>query len=64
MAGDETGAIWTRTGRSFLADDALTEGLLSRLWSAIDAAGLREELNTDWRLFDTEMMSWFAKPGP
>ncbi|TIV30832.1 MAG: polynucleotide kinase-phosphatase, partial [Mesorhizobium sp.] len=26
VSGDETGAIWTRTGRSFLSDNAMTEG--------------------------------------
>ena len=34
-----TGAIWTRTGRSFFNDAATTEGLLARLRSAVDARG-------------------------
>ena len=63
VAGEETGAIWTRTGRSFFADGEMTEGLLSRLRSAVDAACLWEELNTDWLLLDTEIMPWSAKAG-
>lgn len=57
----ETGAIWTRTGRSFFDDRALTEALLARLRSAADAAGLWEELSTDWLLLDAEIMPWSAK---
>lgn len=59
--GDETGAIWTRTGRSFFNDPAMTEGLLARLRAGVEAAELWEELNSDWLLLDTEIMPWSAK---
>ncbi|HZE54615.1 MAG TPA: polynucleotide kinase-phosphatase [Bradyrhizobium sp.] len=63
VTGEETGAIWTRTGRTFFNDRAMTEGLLARLRSAADSAGLWEELNTDWLLLDAEIMPWSAKAG-
>ncbi|WP_436777114.1 polynucleotide kinase-phosphatase [Yinghuangia sp. YIM S09857] len=56
-----TGALWTRTGRSFLATPELTEDFLARLRAAVDAAGLWEELDTDWLLLDAELMPWSAK---
>jgi protein phosphatase len=62
-AAGETGAIWTRTGRSFFNDLATTEGLLSRLRTAVDAAGLWDELASDWLLLDAEIMPWSAKAG-
>jgi protein phosphatase len=62
-AAGETGAIWTRTGRSFFNDAATTEGLLARLRRAVDAAGLWEELASDWLLLDAEIMPWSAKAG-
>ncbi len=63
VSGEETGAIWTRTGRAFLADRAMTEELLARLRLAVDKAGLWEELGTDWLLLDAEIMPWSAKAG-
>lgn len=62
-AEGETGAIWTRTGRGFFADAATTEALLARLRGAVDAAGLWDELATDWLLLDAEIMPWSAKAG-
>lgn len=59
--GDGTGAIWTRTGRSFFNDPAMTEGLLARLRASVEAADLWNELNSDWLLLDTEIMPWSAK---
>lgn len=59
----ETGAIWTRTGRPFFAEKAMTEALLARLRRAVDAAGLWDELSTDWLLLDAEIMPWSAKAG-
>jgi protein phosphatase len=63
VTGEDTGAIWTRTGRSFFNDSAMTEGLLSRLRLAVDGAGLWEELDTNWLLLDAEIMPWSAKAG-
>ena len=50
VTGEETGAIWTRTGRTFFNDSATTEALLARLRSAVDSAGLWAELDTTWLL--------------
>lgn len=63
VAGDETGAIWTRTGRSFFNDPDMTEEMLSRLRAAVASAGLWDELATDWLLLDAEIMPWSAKAG-
>lgn len=60
-AAVEAGAIWTRTGRPFLADRAMSEGLIGRIRRAADAAGLWEDLATDWLLLDAEIMPWSAK---
>lgn len=62
-ASEKTGAIWTRTGRAFFNDRAMTEGLLARLRSAADSIRLWKELDTDWLLLDAEIMPWSAKAG-
>ncbi|PRH78602.1 polynucleotide kinase-phosphatase [Streptomyces solincola] len=56
-----TGSLVTRTGRPFLGDPALTEEVLRRLRTAVGAAGLWDELHTDWLLFDGELMPWSLK---
>ncbi|MGZ4490107.1 MAG: polynucleotide kinase-phosphatase [Nocardioidaceae bacterium] len=56
----ETGAMYTRTGRSFFDRD-LTEELLAALRQAVGAAGIWDELATDWLLLDTELLPWSAK---
>lgn len=56
----ETGAVYTRTGRSFFTPD-LTEQLLNRIRAGVEAAGLWEELDTDWALLDCELLPWSAK---
>jgi protein phosphatase len=63
VAGEETGAIWTRTGRAFFNERAMTDGFLARLRAAADRIGLWEELDTDWLLLDAEIMPWSAKAG-
>lgn len=59
--GGETGAIWTRTGRAFFHDRAMTEAVLGRLTAACDTCRLWDELATDWLLIDVEIMPWSAK---
>jgi protein phosphatase len=59
-ADGRTGAVYTRTGRSFL-DSALTEVLLDRVRSAVTAVGLWDELDTDWLLLDAELLPWSLK---
>ncbi|MEX0168563.1 polynucleotide kinase-phosphatase [Streptomyces sp. LMG1-1-1.1] len=56
-----SGALHTRTGRPFFDDEAVTEEVLGRLRTAIGAAGLWEELDTDWLLLDGELMPWSLK---
>lgn len=60
VIGDEAGQIWTRTGRAFFAP-AMRDAVLARLRQAADAAGLWDELGTDWLLLDAEIMPWSAK---
>lgn len=55
---DGPGAVHTRTGRAFFGT-GLTEAFLDRVRLA--ATPLFDELNTDWLLFDTEIMPWTAK---
>ena len=61
VAGDETGAIYTRTGRSFFSESDTTEALLERLRAALEETGFWHSFQTDWALFDTEVMPWSAK---
>lgn len=61
VTGEETGAIWTRTGRGFFSEAAMTEAVLANLRDAVDAVGLWDELATDWLLLDAEIMPWSAK---
>ncbi|PPS77398.1 MULTISPECIES: polynucleotide kinase-phosphatase [Streptomyces] len=59
--GGPTGSLYTRTGRPFLDDEALTEEILDRVRTAIGEAGLWDELETDWLLLDAELMPWSLK---
>ncbi|MFD7001091.1 AAA family ATPase [Streptomyces mirabilis] len=61
VAEGPTGALYTRTGRPFFDDSAVTEEILARLRGAVTAAGLWEELRTDWLLLDAELMPWSLK---
>jgi len=61
VVGESIGIIYTRTGRRFFDDDAMQTALLARLREAVNAAGLWEELQTDWLAFDCELMPWSAK---
>ena len=55
------GVIYTRTGRSFLADDQTERALLERLQVACDRSGFWEKFQTDWVCLDCELMPWSAK---
>lgn len=59
----ETGSIYTRTGRAFFARE-MTEELLRRVRTAVDAAGLWDGLDTDWLLLDCELLPWSVKAEP
>ncbi|MFJ2740052.1 polynucleotide kinase-phosphatase [Streptomyces sp. NPDC087440] len=56
-----TGVVHTRTGRPFFDDQTVGELVLARLRTAVDEAGLWEELDTDWLLLDAELMPWSLK---
>jgi protein phosphatase len=55
------GIVYTRTGRRFFSETALEAELLGRVRTAVDAAGMWEELGTDWVCLDTELLPWSAK---
>jgi len=57
----EAGTIFTRTGRPFFNDGALQSALLAKVRSGIEATGLWEELESDWLVFDCELLPWSAK---
>jgi protein phosphatase len=61
LPGGPAGALWTRTGRAFLDDAAVTGRVLDRLRSAAEECGLFAELGSDWLLLDTELMPWSLK---
>jgi protein phosphatase len=62
VPGEQAGAAWTRTGRSFFSDQ-LTRAFVDRLRAAVEAAGLFDALGSPWVLFDTEILPWSAKAG-
>lgn len=55
------GAIFTRTGRAFFHDPALESAMLHDVRTAIDSLGLWTELESDWLVFDCEVLPWSAK---
>ncbi len=55
-----TGAVYTRTGRSFFPP-AVTEQLLDTVRNAVTDIGAWDELDTDWLLLDAELLPWSAK---
>lgn len=61
VVGSELGVIYTRTGRHFFNDKALSTQVLERLNTALERSGLWEELQTDWVCLDTEILPWSAK---
>ena len=56
-----TGALYTRTGRPFFDDPALTASVLDRVRGAAETSGLFGELGSDWLALDAELMPWSAK---
>ncbi|MBV9932047.1 MAG: polynucleotide kinase-phosphatase [Alphaproteobacteria bacterium] len=61
VAGGERGVVMTRTGRRFFSDPAVEAAALHRVDAAMAAAGLWDELASDWVLWDTEIMPWSLK---
>ncbi|HKR23462.1 MAG TPA: polynucleotide kinase-phosphatase [Pyrinomonadaceae bacterium] len=58
---DAAGICYTRTGRRFFEDPALESEFITRLQSALTAAGFWEEFDTEWICLDCELMPWSAK---
>jgi protein phosphatase len=61
VTSGESGIVCTRTGRPFFADAGLESALLERVRGAASAAGLWDQLGTDWLLLDAELLPWSAK---
>ncbi|MFE2070218.1 polynucleotide kinase-phosphatase [Streptomyces sp. NPDC059467] len=61
VAPGPTGSLYTRTGRPFFDDESVTEEILGRIRAAVDAAGLWDELASDWLLLDAELLPWSLK---
>ena len=61
IAGQGIGACYTRTGRRFFEDLSLETEFLDRICSAIAAAGLWDELESDWLVLDCELLPWSVK---
>lgn len=61
VVGEGFGICYTRTGRRFFDDRALELEFLLRIRTAVDAAGLWDEFETDWVCLDCELMPWSAK---
>ncbi|HEX8243152.1 MAG TPA: polynucleotide kinase-phosphatase [Longimicrobium sp.] len=61
VQGEGIGAVYTRTGRRFFDDGALEAEVLEIVRDALGAAGVWDELATDWAVLDCELMPWSAK---
>lgn len=57
----KSGAVYSRTGRPFFKDANDERAVIARVAGAVEAAGLWDELETDWLLLDAEIMPWSAK---
>ncbi len=57
----EWGIVYTRTGRRFFDDPATEASLLEIVRQRVTAAGLWDELQSDWFCLDCELMPWSAK---
>jgi protein phosphatase len=57
----EHGQIFTRSGRSFFKDKSETAEVVARTAKAAAAAGLFDDLQTNWLCLDAEIMPWSAK---
>jgi protein phosphatase len=61
ITDDETGIVYTRTGRRFFNDSGLEAEFLKRVRSAMTASGFSDEFQTSWACLDCELMPWSAK---
>jgi protein phosphatase len=60
FGSDESGIVYTRTGRRFFIDTGMGRAVVGRLCEAVAAAGLWQELG-DWAAVDCEILPWSLK---
>src|SRR6266567_5803184 len=60
FGADQSGTVYTRTGRRFFTIGGMADAVVGRLRDAITAAGLWAELG-DWAALDCEIMPWSLK---
>lgn len=61
VVDDETGIVYTRTGRRFFDDMKVENGLLHLIRAALTSSGFWDEFSTEWVCLDCELMPWSAK---
>ena len=61
VIGEGIGICYTRTGRRFFTDAGVERAFLARVETAVSAAGLWDELASDWLCLDCELMPWSVK---
>ena len=55
------GIIYTRTGRNFFDDSGFENKLIQRLSQVLTKSDFWADFNTDWVVFDAELMPWSVK---
>jgi len=58
---EDSGIVYTRTGRRFFNDAETEQQLLARLRAALTATDFWEKFGSNWACFDCELMPWSAK---
>lgn len=61
IAGTKQGVCYTRTGRSFFADDETETAFIHSIQSTLHENGFWQRFDTDWVCLDGELMPWSAK---
>ena len=61
ITNDESGIIYTRTGRRFFADGEIEARLLDRVREQLNKAGFWDTFETSWVCLDCELMPWSEK---
>jgi protein phosphatase len=61
IAEQETGIVYTRTGRRFFNEPELERQFLDRVRMALTATGFWDTFATGWACLDCELMPWSAK---
>jgi polynucleotide kinase-phosphatase len=63
IEGEGCGKCYTRTGRNYFTDSAVEEAFLQEASALLSKTNFWEEFETDWAVFDCEMMPWSYKYG-